>query len=157
MDPTPDFLSLTQHNDMLSLCAFSFEGKSNARGVLNEPQKPPQSAQHQVHFIQGDNEWTTTVDDGTSLLQAARLCDAPVHTLCNGIGACVQCKIKVIENNEALSKPNDLERDRIGNIFHITGERLGCQALVYGDVVIEPLPVRLPKRKLHKGSPPGRR
>jgi hypothetical protein len=24
-------------------------------------------------------------------------------------------------------------------------------------VVIEPLPVRLPKRKLHKGSPPGRR
>ncbi len=75
------------------------------------------------------------------------MCDAPVQTLCNGIGACVQCKVRVLENPENLSDPQTLEKDKMGNIFHITGERLGCQAKVEGPVVIEPLPARLPKKK----------
>ena len=116
--------------------------------------RPPQN--HRVVFRFGEKQWVTEVEDGASLLDAARQCEAPVHTLCNGIGACVQCKIRVLENSEALSQPNDLEKDRIGNVFHITGERLGCQALVYADTVIEPLPVRLPKKRRRRTSTPPR-
>ena len=47
---------------------------------------------------------------------------------------------------ENLCDPTTLERDRIGNVFHITGERMGCQATVHGPVTIEPIPARLPRR-----------
>ena len=100
-----------------------------------------------VKFVNADGSWEETAKAGESILEVARRCGAPVHTLCNGIGACVQCKIKVIENPDSLSRPEVLEKDRIGNIFHLTGERLGCQAKIYGDVTVEPLAVRLPKKR----------
>jgi len=103
-----------------------------------------------VRFVQGTEEWVVEVEDGDNLLEASRDVDAPVQTLCNGIGACVQCRVKVIEGEGHLSKPGALERDRLGNIFHITHERMGCQAKVHGDVVIEILPVRLPRRSRRK-------
>lgn len=102
---------------------------------------------HRIRFVTAEGgEWTTDVADGESILEASRRVDAPVHTLCNGVGTCVQCKVRVVEGMERLSKPGPLERDRLGNIFHITHERMGCQARVHGDVVVEALPVRLPKR-----------
>ena len=99
-----------------------------------------------VRFRQDDEEWIAEVDDGDSLLEAARRVEAPVQTLCNGIGACIQCRVRVEAGAENLSTPGSLERDRLGNIFHITGERMGCQARVHGDVTIEIMPVRLPRR-----------
>ncbi|MCA9537696.1 MAG: (2Fe-2S)-binding protein [Myxococcales bacterium] len=108
-----------------------------------------------VRFIEGDREWRVEVAKGESLLQAAHRCEAPVHTLCNGVGTCVQCKVRVVAGAERLSVPGALERDRLGNIFHLTGERMGCQARVEGDVVIECLPVRMPKRS--RRPPPTRR
>ena len=106
--------------------------------------------QYQVKFIFNDETWTLSVEDGTSLLDAAQECNAPVQTLCNGIGACVQCRVRVLEGKENLSDPTALERDRVGNVFHITGERMGCQAIIHGPVTIEPLPARLPKKKRFK-------
>ena len=103
--------------------------------------------QHTVVFENRDGVWTVKVDHNTSLLEAARACGAPVQTLCNGIGACVQCKVRVKTEPTHLSSPEQLERDLIGNIFHITQERLGCQACVLGDVTVEPLPARLPKKR----------
>ncbi len=113
---------------------------------------------HRVIFIDptGD-EWRVDVADGTSLLEAARRVEAPVHTLCNGVGACVQCRVRVRTGAELLSAPEALEKDRVGNIFHITGERMGCQARVHGDVVIETIPLRLPKRSKSARPPPPRR
>lgn len=110
-----------------------------------------EEAEFTVLFQNAEGTWSTVVPAGATLLQAAKQCDAPVHTLCNGIGACVQCKVRVIENGDHLSKPETLEKDLIGNIFHITGERLGCQARVLGSVTVEPLPARLPKRKRFQG------
>jgi len=105
------------------------------------------TTRYSVRFVNSSGEWSVEVEHGTDLLEASRMCDAPVQTLCNGIGACVQCKVRVLENPENLSDPQTLEKDKMGNIFHITGERLGCQAKVEGPVVIEPLPARLPKKK----------
>lgn len=111
---------------------------------------------HTVRFVQGSAEWNVEVEAGTSLLDAARICEAPVHTLCNGIAACIQCKVRIIDGGEHLTAPESLEKDRIGNIFHITGERLACQARVSGPVVVEALPVRLPKRDRRPRVPPAR-
>ena len=97
-----------------------------------------------------EEEWVVEVADGEDLLEASRRVDAPVQTLCNGIAACIQCRVKIVEGGENLSAPESLEKDRIGNIFHITGERMACQARVSGDVVVEIMPVRLPRRSRRK-------
>ena len=109
---------------------------------------------HTVVFFQGEARWTIEVADGDSLLQAAPASEAPVHTLCNGIGACVQCKVRVAQGMANLTPPNTLERDRLGNIFHITQERLACQSRVHGDCEVEALPVRMSKKR--GGLPPPR-
>jgi ferredoxin len=107
-----------------------------------------ESALFLVTFVQGDRKWVVEVAEGESLLEAAHRVEAPVYTLCGGIAACIQCKVRIVEGGGHLSAPNTLEKDRLGNIFHITHERLACQAKVSGDVVVEALPVRLPKKKL---------
>ena len=112
---------------------------------------------HTVLFRKGDESWEIEVPEGTTLLEAARDCDAPVQTLCNGVGACVQCRVRVLEGFDDLSRPGALEKDRLGNIFHITRERLGCQVEVLGDVVIEVLEARLPERKKKRFSKRPRR
>ncbi len=102
---------------------------------------------HRVEFFQDGQTWSIEVEDGETLLQAAHACEAPVLTLCHGIGACVQCKVRIEAGLEHLSKPENLERDRIGNIFHLTGERMACQAHVHGPCRVEALPLRVPKKK----------
>ncbi|MEE2789138.1 MAG: 2Fe-2S iron-sulfur cluster-binding protein [Myxococcota bacterium] len=102
---------------------------------------------HHVVFIFEDQRWETTAAEGESILTVAQRCGAPVQTLCNGIAACIQCKVRILEGHEHLSAPDVIEKDRLGNIFHITGERLGCQTQVHGDVVLEPLAAKLPKRR----------
>jgi ferredoxin len=102
---------------------------------------------HTVEFVKGEARWQVEVEPETNLLEASRACGAPVQTLCHGIAACVQCKVRIIDGKNALSPPEALEKDRIGNVFHITGERLGCQARVRGDVRVEVLEARLPRRK----------
>ena len=102
---------------------------------------------HQVVFITEEERWETTAAEGESILKIAQRCGAPVQTLCNGIAACIQCKIRIVDGHKNLSEPDAIEKDRLGNIFHITGERLGCQTLVHGDVVLEPLAAKLPKRR----------
>jgi 2Fe-2S ferredoxin len=100
-----------------------------------------------VRFVKGDEAWSIAVKSGTTLLEAARDCGAPVQTLCQGIGACVQCKVIVLEGPTGLSKPEALEKDRLGNVFHLTGERMGCQARVVGPVVVEVTDPKLPRRR----------
>ncbi len=111
------------------------------RGIMSETQK------FEVTFESDGTTWRTTVNKGQTLLDAAQQCGAPVHTLCNGIGACVQCRVRVDKDEEHLSEPTALEKDRMGNIFHLTRERLACQTCVEGDISVVPLKPRLPKKK----------
>jgi 2Fe-2S ferredoxin len=101
-----------------------------------------------VRFVQGEAVWTVAVEPGTSLLQAAHLCEAPVQTLCNGVGTCVLCKVKVSpEEWDHLSPPTALERNRLGNIFHLLHERMGCQAKAVAHVEVEVVDTSLPRRR----------
>ena len=110
-----------------------------------------------VVFESDGATWQTEVEKGQTLLEAAQQCAAPVHTLCNGIGACVQCRVKVDEDEAHLTVPTPLEKDRMGNIFHLTRERLACQASVLGDITVVPLKPRLPKKKKNLRMRPPRR
>jgi ferredoxin len=89
-------------------------------------------------------QWITQALAGETLLEIARKCQAPVQTLCHGIGACVKCKVKV--NHGQLQPPTALEKDRMGNVYHLTKERMACQAVVLGDCHLEIPPPKSSKR-----------
>lgn len=90
----------------------------------------------EVTFHRGDEIWTVQGQVGQRIFDVAHQVEAPVQTICNGVGSCIKCKVKVIEGE--LSPPTPLERDRLGNIFHITQERLACQSkIVAGDIKLE--------------------
>ena len=88
-----------------------------------------------VIFVRGDQRWTADGVVGQRLFDLAHSIEAPVETTCNGVGSCVRCKVRVLDGE--LSPPTPLERDRLGNIFHITGERMACQAALCGPVQVE--------------------
>lgn len=74
-----------------------------------------------------------SVDEGTTVLDAARQCGVPLEANCGGKRSCGTCAVKVIEG--ALADPTDEERAIIKN----GGFRLGCRARIVGDVVVRPL------------------
>ena len=107
-----------------------------------------------VTFHQGSEVWKGQGEVGQRIFDIAHQFEAPVQTTCNGIGSCIQCKVKIIEGE--VSPPTPLERDRLGNIFHITKERLACQSrLVSSDLTVEiPLPRKRRSRFLSSTNKP---
>lgn len=81
---------------------------------------------------------TVEARNGESILDVAINHDVPLQHACGGFCACTTCHILVKSGQEALSLMDDEEMDRI----ELVGEkeehsRLGCQAKVNGDVIVE--------------------
>ena len=60
-----------------------------------------------------------------------------VNSICGGCASCGECVIKIKFGEDYLTPPPFEETKLIGNIFHITRERLSCQTKVFGDVSID--------------------
>jgi 2Fe-2S ferredoxin len=71
------------------------------------------------------------VPEGTSLLDAARQCDAPVGSACGGNLACSTCHLWVKKGLDSLSEIEEGEEDILDKAFDVRPmSRLGCQAKV---------------------------
>ncbi len=93
---------------------------------------------------------------GTPVLTAARQLGVDLDSVCGGRGVCSKCQITpsygefpkhgVTVSDDALSEWNKVEQ-RYDDIRGLTkGRRLGCQAKVQGDIVID-VP---PESQVHK-------
>ncbi|MDF2569492.1 MAG: ferredoxin [Sporomusa sp.] len=74
-----------------------------------------------------------SVNEGTTLLQAARAAGLLVEAPCDGLGTCGKCQVKVVGE---LSIPGEIESKQLRNLLS-TGIRLACQAKVAGSVQVE--------------------
>lgn len=93
---------------------------------------------------------------GTPVLQAARQLGVDLDSVCGGRGICSKCQISpgygefpkfgIHVDDEALSEWNSVEERYKSKRGMIDGRRLGCQAKVMGDVVID-VP---PESQVHK-------
>lgn len=93
---------------------------------------------------------------GTPVLQAARHLGVDLDSVCGGRGICSKCQITpgygefpkfgIHVDDEALSEWNSVEERYKSKRGMIDGRRLGCQAKVMGDVVID-VP---PESQVHK-------
>ena len=87
------------------------------------------------------------VEAGMDILNAARELGADVASICGGNGLCTRCKVKlsvgsfpkhqITSETDHLSPINSAERKQIDEAALNEGYRLGCQATVQGDIVID--------------------
>jgi len=77
--------------------------------------------------------------DGESILDVAINYDIPIQHACGGFCACTTCHIQVKSGMAGLSEMEDEETDRLEKVATDMREnsRLGCQAKVHQDVVVE--------------------
>jgi 2Fe-2S ferredoxin len=103
-------------------------------------------AVHRVTFLPLNR--TVEVDDAKypladhgkpgSLLDIALANDIELEHNCGGSCACTTCHVIVKEGAENLSEMQEDEEDRLDTAVGLTiHSRLGCQAVVRGDVVVE--------------------
>ena len=81
---------------------------------------------------------TVEIEEGTSILDAALDNDIWLEHNCGGNCACTTCHVIVRSGEENLSEMEDEEEDRLDTAEGLTlSSRLGCQACISGDVVVE--------------------
>ena len=92
----------------------------------------------EVTFHAHGKTYLATVPIGTSLLDAARACDAPEGDACGGVCACSTCHLYVTTGGDLLSEASDDEEDILDKAFDVQmTSRLGCQAVIERDGAIE--------------------
>ena len=103
-------------------------------------------AMHRVTFlplnktIEVDDSQYPLADHGKpgSLLDIALANGIELEHNCGGSCACTTCHVVVREGAENLSEMAEDEEDRLDMAEGLTiHSRLGCQAVVHGDVVVE--------------------
>ena len=73
-----------------------------------------------------------------SFLDVAMNHGIPLEHACGGSCACTTCHLFIKEGEANLSEPEDSELDRLDTAWDLrTSSRLGCQAVIKGDVVAE--------------------
>jgi 2Fe-2S ferredoxin len=73
-----------------------------------------------------------------SFLDVAMNFGIQLEHACGGSCACTTCHLFIREGEQNLSEPQDNELDRLDTAWDLrTNSRLGCQAIIKGDVVAE--------------------
>jgi len=86
------------------------------------------------------------VEDGATILEAARKLGAGIESVCGGKGVCGKCKIRLeegyfpkyrITSAIASTKTNSKANEKFLNKLQVKrGYRLACQTLIHGDIVV---------------------
>lgn len=81
---------------------------------------------------------TYEAKEGESILDVAINYDVPMQHACGGFCACTTCHIEVKSGHASLTEAEDEEMDRLERVSGLNpNSRLGCQARIHGDVVVE--------------------
>lgn len=76
--------------------------------------------------------------EGRSILEIAQEHEIELDHNCGGNCACTTCHVIIRDGMNNLSEAEDAENDMLDKAKGLTlTSRLGCQAHVYGDVVVE--------------------
>ena len=101
-----------------------------------------------VTFIRNGKETTVEFEPGQlpyhehglpeSFLDVAMNFGIPLEHACGGSCACTTCHLFIREGMQNLSDMEENEADRLDTAWDLrTNSRLGCQAVIRGDVVVE--------------------
>lgn len=101
--------------------------------------------QHRVVFTPSGLDGV--VDDGVTVLEAARKLGADIDSVCGGRGICGRCQITpstgvfakwgITVSQDSLSAPGETEVNYRAKRALMPGNRLGCAAKICGDLVVD--------------------
>ena len=77
------------------------------------------------------------VDSEANLRDVLIKAGHPIKSTCGGCASCGTCVVVVLEGGDNLSEVSFEEKQLLGNVFHITSERLSCQTKVLGDITVD--------------------
>lgn len=77
------------------------------------------------------------IEEGKSLLTALLEKGIYIKSSCGGVASCSDCICKVVGGEDNLDPPPFAELKFLGNVFHLTKERLACQTTVHGDITLD--------------------
>ncbi len=90
---------------------------------------------YKVHI--NPDDLTLYLSDEKSLLEHLRDNDLYVKSSCGGHASCTDCVVKVVDGKDNVNEPTFAETQLLGNVFHITKERLACQCFIKGEIKID--------------------
>lgn len=112
---------------------------------INRAHESSSPLMHRIVFTPSGLD--ANVEPGISVLDAARRLGVDLDSVCGGRGICGRCQITpsigsfakwgIKVTADALTRPSELETDYHGNRPLTSGNRLGCSARIFGDVVID--------------------
>ncbi len=77
------------------------------------------------------------VDPNKSLMQLAMENGVLIHSVCKGVPSCGECRVKIVEGENNVTKPSKAEINLIGSSYYIDGRRLSCQVKCFGPVTVD--------------------
>lgn len=80
---------------------------------------------------------TIEIPEDKDFLSVLREEEVYVKSSCGGHASCTDCLIKIVSGADFLNAPSFEEKQLLGNVFHITKERLACQTMTTGPVEID--------------------
>lgn len=76
-------------------------------------------------------------EDSIPVLEALQKAKIYIKSSCGGVGNCSDCMVKVTEGKDFINGLSFEETQLLGNVFHITKERLSCQLKASGDITLD--------------------
>lgn len=92
-----------------------------------------------LRFCEQDSDVFVQAEQGQSLLEAALASGIRHYNICGGHARCSTCRVRVVDNPEALSPRSVLEAMMAAQLHWGDEIRLACQARVTGPAVVERL------------------
>ncbi|MBT3982831.1 MAG: (2Fe-2S)-binding protein [Bacteriovoracaceae bacterium] len=83
------------------------------------------------------SQQTVYVSEGQPLLDVLKEAGVYIKSNCGGVASCSDCIVKICSGGESISPAEFDELKLLGNVYHITKERLSCQLKVHGDVTVD--------------------
>lgn len=88
-----------------------------------------------VKFVPQDVEFE--IEPGQSVMTLAHEKGIVIHSTCNGMPSCAECRVRVTEGDYNTSPPSRKELSLIGTGYFIDQRRLSCQMLCFGDITVD--------------------
>jgi len=83
------------------------------------------------------NDIIVDLDEDKSVFEQLKEKDIHINSSCGGCASCTKCIIKVIDGEENMNEIPFEEKQILGNVFHMTSERLACQLKVNGSMTLD--------------------
>jgi 2Fe-2S ferredoxin len=88
-----------------------------------------------VKFLPMNKEVEITPEQ--TVLEVALANQVPIRTVCKGVPACAECRVRIVEGENNVLPPAKAELNLIGSGYFVDHRRLSCQLHCYGNVTVD--------------------